>query len=92
MATKSGDINNMTPKNSYDPTGNSRNNVEEADLQEISAVNESLDELSNALDFFEQRTDNIIEQLQQLLHSNREIRQQLAMEKAELKDFDMEEP
>lgn len=59
---------------------------------EISAVNESLDELSNALDFFEQRTDNIIEQLQELLHSNREIRQQLAMEKAELKGVDVEEP
>lgn len=33
MATKSGDSNNMTPKNSYDPTENSSNNVEEADLQ-----------------------------------------------------------
>lgn len=46
------------------------------------AVNESLDELSSALDFFEARTDNIIEQLKELLNSNREIRQELALEKA----------
>lgn len=49
---------------------------------EMEAVNNSLDELSSALDFFEQRTDNIIEQLKELLHSNREIRQELAMEKS----------
>lgn len=52
------------------------------DRLEMEAVNNSLDELSSALDFFEQRTDNIIEQLKELLHSNREIRQELAMEKA----------
>lgn len=44
----------------------------------MAAVNNSLDELSTALDFFEQRTDNIIEQLKELLHSNREVRQEFA--------------
>lgn len=48
----------------------------------MAAVNDSLDDLSTVLDYFEQRTDNIIEQLKQLLHSNREIRQELAMENA----------
>lgn len=48
----------------------------------MAAVNDSLDELSTVLDFFEQRTDNIIEQLKELLHSNREIRQELALENA----------
>lgn len=51
-------------------------------ILEMEAVNDSLDELSSALDFFEQRTDNIIEQLKELLHSNREIRQELALENA----------
>ncbi|XP_061399093.1 UPF0184 protein CG14818 [Musca vetustissima] len=73
---------NMSPKNNDDPSENPRNNVEDADIQEMEAVNDSLDELSSALDFFEQRTDNIIEQLKELLHSNREIRQELAMENA----------
>lgn len=48
----------------------------------MAAVNDSLDDLSTVLDYFEQRTDNIIEQLKQLLHSNREIRQELALENA----------
>ncbi|XP_075156013.1 UPF0184 protein CG14818 [Haematobia irritans] len=73
---------NMSPRNNDDPTENSQQNVQEEDIQEMEAVNNSLDELSSALDFFEQRTDNIIEQLKELLHSNREIRQELAMEKA----------
>lgn len=82
MDKKSGDSENMSPKNNHDPSENSNQNVDESDLQEMVAVNNSLDELSSALDFFEQRTDNIIEQLKELLHSNREIRQELAMENA----------
>lgn len=60
----------------------------------MAAVNDSLDELSSILDFFEQRTDNIIEQLKELLHSNREIRQELALENAvnSVENLDLEKP
>lgn len=44
-------------------------------------VNQSLDALSCALDAVEQRTDDILSQLRELLDSNREIRRQLAQEK-----------
>ncbi|KAM7350326.1 UPF0184 protein CG14818 [Cochliomyia hominivorax] len=92
MDEQSGDSKNMSPKNNHDPSENSNQNVAEEDLQEISAVNDSLDELSSVLDFFEQRTDNIIEQLKELLHSNREIRQELALENAAkaLNNLDLE--
>ncbi|XP_013110278.1 UPF0184 protein CG14818 [Stomoxys calcitrans] len=73
---------NMSPRNNDDPSEKPQKNVGEDDIQEMEAVNNSLDELSSALDFFEQRTDDIIEQLKELLHSNREIRQELAMENA----------
>ncbi|XP_030380917.1 UPF0184 protein CG14818 [Scaptodrosophila lebanonensis] len=75
----------MSPKNNHDPTssGDSSNqNVQEADLQEMEEVNQSLDALSCALDAFEQRTDDIMTQLRELLDSNREIRRQLAEEKS----------
>ncbi|KAH8419880.1 hypothetical protein KR009_003478 [Drosophila setifemur] len=74
----------MSPKNNQDPTstGDSGNtNVQESDLQEMEAVNQSLDELSCALDAVEQRTDDIMSQLRELLDSNREIRRLLAEEK-----------
>ena len=60
----------------------------------MAAVNDSLDELSTVLDFFEQRTDNIIERLKELLHSNREIRQELALENAanSMENLDLEKP
>lgn len=60
----------------------------------MAAVNDSLDELSSVLDFFEQRTDNIIERLKELLHSNREIRQELALENAanSMQNLDLEKP
>lgn len=44
-------------------------------------VNQSLDALSCALDVVEQRTDDILSQLRELLDSNREIRRQLAQDK-----------
>lgn len=44
-------------------------------------VNQSLDALSCALDAVEQRTDDIMSQLRELLNSNREIRRLLAEEK-----------
>ncbi|XP_039958103.1 UPF0184 protein CG14818 [Bactrocera neohumeralis] len=72
----------MTPKNIDDPVdANSASKADESDLQEVEDVNESLDELTRALDFFEQRTDDIIAQLRVLLDSNREIRQQIAQDK-----------
>ncbi|TMW51541.1 hypothetical protein DOY81_003372 [Sarcophaga bullata] len=91
---KSGDSKNMSPKNNHDPSENSQQNVDEADLQEMAAVNDSLDELSSVLDFFEQRTDNMIERLKELLHSNREIRQELALENAanSMQNLDLEKP
>ncbi|XP_017487145.1 PREDICTED: UPF0184 protein CG14818 isoform X2 [Rhagoletis zephyria] len=71
----------MTPKNIDDPVdANSSTKADESDLQ-VEDVNESLDELTRALDFFEQRTDDIIAQLKVLLDSNREIRQQIAQDK-----------
>lgn len=42
-----------------------------------------LDELNTALDFLEQKNDNIHEQLQELLQSNIEIRQEMQKEKTE---------
>ncbi|XP_017054722.1 UPF0184 protein CG14818 [Drosophila ficusphila] len=74
----------MSPKNNHDPSssGDSGNaNVQEADLQEMEDVNDSLDALSCALDAVEQRTDDIMSQLRELLNSNREIRRLLAEEK-----------
>ncbi|XP_016948417.1 UPF0184 protein CG14818 [Drosophila biarmipes] len=74
----------MSPKNNHDPSssGDSGNsNVQEADLQEMEDVNNSLDALSCALDAVEQRTDDIMSQLRELLNSNREIRRLLAEEK-----------
>ncbi|XP_064555388.1 UPF0184 protein CG14818 [Drosophila montana] len=74
----------MSPRNNHDPTssGESGNtNVQEADLQEMEDVNQSLDALSCALDAVEQRTDDILSQLRELLNSNREIRRQLAQNK-----------
>ncbi|XP_011177568.1 UPF0184 protein CG14818 [Zeugodacus cucurbitae] len=72
----------MTPKNIDDPVdANSSSKADESDLQEVEDVNESLDELTRALDSFEQRTDDIIAQLKVLLDSNREIRQQIAQDK-----------
>ncbi|XP_053949866.1 UPF0184 protein CG14818 [Anastrepha ludens] len=72
----------MTPKNIDDPVdGNSSANAGESDLREVQDVNESLDELTKVLDFFEQRTDDMIAQLKVLLDSNREIRQQIAQDK-----------
>ncbi|XP_067641682.1 UPF0184 protein CG14818-like [Eurosta solidaginis] len=72
--------NEMTPKNIDDPVDTNANGGD-TDLQEVAAVNQSLDELTRALDFFEQRTDDIIAQLRVLLDSNREIRQQIAQDK-----------
>ncbi|EDW62563.1 UPF0184 protein CG14818 [Drosophila virilis] len=74
----------MSPRNNHDPTssGESGNtNVQEADLQEMEDVNQSLDALSCVLDVVEQRTDDILSQLRELLDSNREIRRQLAQDK-----------
>eukprot|EP00099_Drosophila_melanogaster_P006528 NP_001259146.1 uncharacterized protein Dmel_CG14818, isoform B [Drosophila melanogaster] len=73
----------MSPKNNHDPSssGDSGNtNVQEADLQEMEDVNNSLDALSCALDAVEQRTDDIMSQLRELLNSNREIRRLIAEE------------
>ncbi|XP_055914216.1 UPF0184 protein CG14818 [Eupeodes corollae] len=70
--------NNPSPNKSYE-SKNEIENVVESDLAEFESVNDSLDELSTALDFMEQRTDNIMAQLKELLHSNREIRQSLAV-------------
>lgn len=50
-------------------------------IAEMEDVNQSLDALSCALDAVEQRTDDILSQLRELLDSNREIRRQLAQEK-----------
>ncbi|XP_017112867.1 UPF0184 protein CG14818 [Drosophila elegans] len=75
----------MSPKNNHDPSSSSgdsgNSNVQEADLQEMEDVNNSLDALSCALDAVEQRTDDIMSQLRELLNSNREIRRLLAEEK-----------
>ncbi|XP_030371237.1 UPF0184 protein CG14818-like [Scaptodrosophila lebanonensis] len=45
-----------------------------ASEQLIENVNNSLNALSKALDYMEQRTDNILIQLRALLESNRELR------------------
>ncbi|XP_068152597.1 UPF0184 protein CG14818 [Drosophila tropicalis] len=82
--TKTNSVPKMSPKNNHDPTssGDTGNaNVQEADLQEMEDVNQSLDALSCALDAVEQRTDDIMSQLRELLNSNREIRRQLEQEK-----------
>lgn len=47
---------------------------------EMEDVNNSLDALSCALDAVEQRTDDIMSQLRELLNSNREIRRLIAEE------------
>ncbi|KAM8720147.1 hypothetical protein ACLKA7_006233 [Drosophila subpalustris] len=83
VVNKQSTENEMSPRNNHDPTssGESGNtNVQEADLQEMEDVNQSLDALSCALDAVEQRTDDILSQLRMLLDSNREIRRQLAEE------------
>ncbi|XP_055844476.1 UPF0184 protein CG14818 [Episyrphus balteatus] len=72
--------NNPNPNKTYEPK-NEIQNVVESDLAEFESVNDSLDELSTALDSIEQRTDSIMAELKKLLHSNREIRQSLAEEK-----------
>ncbi|XP_037939669.1 UPF0184 protein CG14818-like [Teleopsis dalmanni] len=69
----------MSPKNN-DPETNPTEVQDATELQEMQDLNESLDELSTALDFFEQKTDNIIKQLKELLHSNREIRKEIQTE------------
>ncbi|XP_037938652.1 UPF0184 protein CG14818-like [Teleopsis dalmanni] len=69
----------MSPKNN-DPETNATEVQDATELQEMQDLNESLDELSTALDFFEQKTDNIIKQLKELLHSNREIRKEIQTE------------
>lgn len=55
-------------------------------LAEMEDVNHSLDALSCALDAVEQRTEDILTQLRELLDSNREIRRQLAMEHSNASD------
>lgn len=77
----------MAPKNQTNPNSNQtyepKTTIEEnveSDLAEFESVNDSLDELSTALDSIEQRTDSIMAELRKLLHSNREIRQSLSDE------------
>ncbi|TDG41565.1 hypothetical protein AWZ03_012003 [Drosophila navojoa] len=84
----------MPPRNNHDPSspGDSDNtNAPEADLQEMEDVNQSLDALSCALDAVEQRTEDILSQLRELLDSNREIRRQLAQEKDSASDEQSED-
>lgn len=57
------------------------NLIRNMSIAEMEDVNQSLDALSCALDAVEQRTDDILSQLRELLDSNREIRRQLAQEK-----------
>lgn len=57
------------------------NLIRNLSIAEMEDVNQSLDALSCALDAVEQRTDDILSQLRELLDSNREIRRQLAQEK-----------
>lgn len=57
------------------------NRIRNLSIAEMEDVNQSLDALSCALDAVEQRTDDILSQLRELLDSNREIRRQLAQEK-----------
>lgn len=81
MAPKN-ENNNPTPnKSNYEPSDDEIQNVVESDLAEFESVNDSLDELSTALDSIEQKTDSIMAELKKLLHSNREIRKSLADEK-----------
>ncbi|CAD7091009.1 unnamed protein product [Hermetia illucens] len=57
--------------------------IEEEDIAEIEAVNQSLDSLSNALDMIEERTDGIKARLLELLNSNKEIRESIVAEKSQ---------
>lgn len=49
-------------------------------VAEIESVSNNLDSLNSALDFIEQRNDNIRAQLLELLSSSREIRQSIQAE------------
>lgn len=81
MAPKNENNNPNPNKTNYEPSEDEIQNVVESDLAEFESVNDSLDELSTALDSIEQKTDSIMAELKKLLHSNREIRQSLADEK-----------
>ncbi|KAJ8920652.1 hypothetical protein NQ315_004791 [Exocentrus adspersus] len=50
---------------------------EDMTTEEFEQLDNQLDALNSALDDIEQKNDNIHAQLLQLLHANREIRQQL---------------
>ena len=46
-------------------------------------LDSKLDELNSALDYLEQKNDNIHERLKELLQSNKDIRQELRQENTE---------
>ncbi|KAL5275514.1 hypothetical protein ACFFRR_001406 [Megaselia abdita] len=78
------EISEMTPKSDENsPNGQQTNgeDVSDADLQEMEALNDSLDQLSSVLDMMEKRTDDIMAQSLELLKSNRAIREAMAKEK-----------
>ncbi|KOB76885.1 Uncharacterized protein OBRU01_04961 [Operophtera brumata] len=58
-------------------------NEDENNSEEYDTLDSTLDELNTALDFLEQKNDNIHVQLQELLQSNIEIRQELQKEKTD---------
>ena len=53
------------------------------DEQEYSMLDKQLDDLNSALDALEQKNDSITSQLLQLLHNSRQVRQELAEERAQ---------
>ncbi|XP_072397804.1 uncharacterized protein [Diabrotica undecimpunctata] len=61
---------------------NDDNNLEDMTPEEFAALDNQLDALNSALDDIEQKNDNIHSQLLELLHANREIRNQLQQDKA----------
>ncbi|CAH0558072.1 unnamed protein product [Brassicogethes aeneus] len=74
--------NNQNGKSDEEMQVESENEEELEDISpdEFERLDSTMDELNSALDAIEQKNDNIHAQLLQLLHANREVRQQLGTE------------
>ncbi|XP_056641265.1 UPF0184 protein CG14818 [Diorhabda carinulata] len=59
-------------------------NLEDMTPEEIAALDNQLDALNSALDDIEQKNDFIHSQLLELLHANREIRQQMQQDQNQI--------
>ncbi|XP_026738572.1 UPF0184 protein AAEL002161 [Trichoplusia ni] len=83
--------NDITENYEIEPTEQSDDEIDIEDVEELNLLDSKLEELNSALDYLEQKNDDIQQSLKELLQSNIEMRKEMQKQKEQNKQVESTE-